>query len=206
MLTVKYSIATFVWFGRNGEDLPMASSSSRLRFAHTTRLVRDLEPMLAFYCDVLGFQVTNRGMAGDAELAFVSQDPNEHHQIVFIQGIEATDPQFMFVDHLAFRTGSIDDLRAIQADLERAGVEGVAQVSHGNAWSLYFTDPEGNGLECFVDSPFHVAQPYLEGLDLSQSDDEIEAATRADIEGKPEFKPMEQWRAEFTAVLDGSEG
>ena len=44
--------------------------------------------------------------------------------------------------------------------LAAAAVDSVIPVSHGNAWSLYFTDPEGNGLECFVDSPFHVAQPY----------------------------------------------
>ena len=27
------------------------------------------------------------------------------------------------------------------------GVEGILQICHGNAWSLYFSDCEGNGLE-----------------------------------------------------------
>jgi catechol-2,3-dioxygenase len=174
----------------------------RLSLSHTTMSVRDLDAMLAFYCDVLGFRVTNRGEVGpDTEMAFISQDPSEHHQIVFITG-PTGEHQFVMADHLAFRTGSLDDLRTIGARLEQAGVEGVIPISHGNAWSLYFTDPEGNGLECFVDAPFHVAQPHADGLDLTSSDDEIEATTRSTIESLPEFRPLEQWQHEFAARLD----
>ena len=110
------------------------------------------------------------------------------------------------VDHLAFRTGSLDDLRAIGASLVEAGVEGVIPISHGNAWSLYFTDPEGNGLECFVDSPFHVAQPHADGVDLAATDEEIEAATRATIENLPEFQPLEEWQAAFASRLAAEDG
>ena len=134
------------------------SSSPRLSLSHTTLAVRDLDAMLDFYREVLGFVVTNRGEApGGSEMAFISQDPAEHHQIVFISGLPGTDRQFVMLDHLAFRTNSLDDLRAIGVRLEEAGVDGVIPISHGNAWPVYFTDPEGNGLECFVDSPFHAA-------------------------------------------------
>ena len=181
-------------------------ATPRLSLSHTTIAVRDLETMVAFYTDVLGFHVTNRGAPGPGqpELAFLSQDPSEHHQMVFIEGMTPPDHEIVIADHLAFRTGSLDDLRAIGERLAEAGVENVAPVSHGNAWSLYFNDPEGNGLECFVDSPFHVAQPYLEGLDLGASNDEIEATTRAELEDKPEFQPIEAWRADFSAQLDAS--
>ncbi len=183
------------------------TSPPRLRLSHTTIAVRDLETMLAFYCDVLGFQVTNRGSAGpDTDLAFISQDPNEHHQIVFIEGLPVGEHQFVLADHLAFRTGTLDELRTIGDRLDAAGVTDVIPISHGNAWSLYFNDPEGNGLECFVDSPFHVAQPYAEGLDLTASNDEIEAATRAELADKPEFQPLEAWRAGFASQLDGTAG
>ena len=178
------------------------STRPRLRLSHSTIAVKDLETMIAFYGDVLGFHVTNRGeVPGGGEMAFVSQDPSEHHQIVFVAGPTA-EHQFVMADHLAFRTGSLDDLRAIGDRLEAAGVEGVIPISHGNAWSLYFTDPEGNGLECFVDSPFHVAQPYADGLDLSSSNDEIEADTRAKLEDKPEFQPLEEWQTAFASQLD----
>ena len=177
-------------------------SPPRLTLAHATLAVSDLDTMLAFYCDVLGFRVTNRGEPGDGtELVFISQDPNNHHQIVMVAGLQPADHAFVLVDHFAFRTGTLDDLRSIQANLDHAGIEGVIPISHGNAWSLYFNDPEGNGLECFVDSPFHVAQPYGGPLDLASSDDAIESATRADIEEKPEFRPMQQWQDEFTSAL-----
>jgi len=66
---------------------------------------------------------------------------------------------------------------------------------------LYFTDPDGNGLECFVDSPFHVAQPYADGLDLAATDAEIEATTRDKISSLPEFQDFSAWRAALAARL-----
>jgi catechol-2,3-dioxygenase len=166
--------------------------------------VDDLDAMLAFYCEVLGFHVTNRGDPGDgSEMAFISQDPNDHHQIVFVSGQTTPPHGFVMADHLAFRTGSLDELRAVGARLSAAGVDDAIPISHGNAWSLYFNDPEGNGLECFVDSPFHVAQPFADSLDLDATDDEIEAITRARLDGLPEFRPIEQWRQDFAEQLDG---
>ena len=110
----------------------------------------------------------------------------------------------MLADHLAFRTGTLDDLRAIGLRLAEAGIDSVIPISHGNAWSLYFTDPEGNGVECFVDSPFHVAQPYGDGLDLSTSDDEIEATTRGKVESLPGTQAFAAWRADMTQRLGAS--
>ena len=179
-------------------------SPARLSLSHTTVAVRDIDAMLDFYCEVLGFVVTNRGEAGEgSQMAFVSQDPTEHHQLVFVSGLPETEHQFVMADHMAFRTGTLDDLRAIGARLDEAGVQGVIPINHGNAWSLYFNDPEGNGLECFVDSPFHVAQPFADGFDLSADDTTIEAETRAKIESDPEFQPMSDWQTQFRARLDG---
>ena len=181
--------------------------SPRLTLSHTTISVSDLDLVVAFYCDVLGFQITNRAKVGDdSEVAFISQDPSEHHQIVFVSGQAVPQHDFVMTDHLAFRTGSLDELRSIGARLAEAGVDGVIPICHGNAWSLYFTDPEGNGLECFVDSPFHVAQPHAAPLDLDASDQEIEATTRSTIESLPEFEPLEEWQAEFAARLAGPRG
>ena len=116
------------------------ASSPRLSLSHATVAVRDLDAMLDFYCGVLGFAVTNRGAVGEGEMAFISQDPTEHHQMVFVSGLPDTEHQFVMADHMAFRTGSLDDLRAIGARLDEAGVEGVIPINHGNAWSLYFND------------------------------------------------------------------
>jgi catechol 2,3-dioxygenase len=170
----------------------------RLTLAHATLAARDLDRLSAFYRDVLGFHVTNRGpVPGGSEIAFLSQDPSAHHQIAMVGGLEPPNTGFVMVDHLAFRTSTLDDLRALRAKLEAAGVEGILPVCHGNAWSLYFDDCEGNGVECFVDTPFHVAQPFARGFDLDQSDENIMEATRKLVESEPEFQPMAEWREEF---------
>jgi catechol-2,3-dioxygenase len=183
-------------------DLNM-SHAPRLTLSHTTLAVQNLDKMLAFYGDVLGFHLTNQGEVPDGgRLAFISQDPNNHHQIVLIEGKESPEQGFVLADHMAFRTDDLDDLRALRTALTAAGIDPILPICHGNAWSLYFNDPEGNGLECFVDSPFHVAQPFVKGFDLDQSDADIAASTQALIESEPEFQTMAQWRASFEARLN----
>lgn len=177
--------------------------TGRLQLGHATIAVRDLDAMVGFYTEVLGFHLTNRGepMPDMGEMAFLSQDPTAHHQIVLVATPEPPQRAFVLADHLAFRTGTLADLRLIGERLTAADVTPIP-VSHGNAWSLYFTDPEGNGLECFVDTPFHVAQPYGDRLDLSATDDDIEALTRSKLEGLPEFQPFDEWRRALAARLD----
>lgn len=179
----------------------------RLTLGHATLAARDLDLMVAFYCDVLGFHVTNRGepAPGMGDMVFLSQDPTAHHQVVLVHTPEPAPRGFVLADHLAFRTGTLDDLRAIGRRLEAAAVAHVIPISHGNAWSLYFNDPEGNGLECFVDTPFHVAQPYGGRLDLTASDADVEATTRAAIESLPEFQPFDDWRRAMAQQLDASD-
>lgn len=178
------------------------ASRPRLSLGHSTLLARDMNTLIAFYCDALGFHVTNRGKVGeDAELAFLSQDPAHHHQIAMVSGSPVPERAFMMVDHLAFRTGTLDDLRTLHASLTTAGVNDILPICHGNAWSLYFTDPEGNGVECYVDTPFHVAQPAAESFDLTLSDEEILDVTKKQFSGSPEFRPMEQWCEEFDKTL-----
>ena len=176
----------------------------RLVMGHSTLAARDVEALHRFYCDVLGFEVTNRGPVPDGmEIVFLSQDGGAHHQIAMVGGASTPPGDFVMVDHLAFRTATLADLRLIHANLVAAGVEGILQIDHGNAWSLYFKDPEGNGVECYVDSPFHVAQPNAGSFDIGATDEQIEQATRERIEGSPEFQLMKDWQAQFARLLDG---
>lgn len=175
----------------------------RLTVGHSTLAARDLEALQQFYCDVLGFEVTNRGpIPHDQEIVFLSQDSSAHHQIAMVGGAMTADSDFVMVDHLAFRTSSLDDLRTIHANLLDAGITDILQIDHGNAWSLYFNDPEGNGVETYVDTPFHVAQPYASTWDINATDAEIEANTRRELADKPEFQPMKDWSANLARRLD----
>ena len=190
----------------HGSDLRGSRNEQRPRLVmgHSTLAARDLDALQAFYCDVLGFEVTNRGPVGEdgVELAFLSQDPTQHHQIAMVQGALTSPSNFVMVDHLAFRTGSLDDLRIIKANLDDAGVEDILQIDHGNAWSLYFKDPEGNGVETYVDTSFHVAQPYAGAWDINVSNEEIERTTREALENQPEFQLMKDWAMTFAKRLD----
>ena len=55
----------------------------------------------------------------------------------------------------------------------------MRRMDHGNAWSLYFRDPEGNRLEMFCDTQWYIEQPCLEDLDLSLPAEEIRARSDA---------------------------
>lgn len=69
-------------------------------------------------------------------------------------------------------------------------------LNHGNALSIYFADPEGNTVEVYVDTPFYVAQPHGDPLDL-EVDAEILAETEAICRADPTFMPLDQWQAQF---------
>ncbi len=161
--------------------------------------------MIEFYSRVLGFELSDRGPLGmhDAEIIFMSQTARHHHQVAFITG--RNEPgRSNSVHHVAFRSrGTLDDLRSLKDQLEvEPGVTGIRPLCHGNAWSVYFSDPEGNGVEIFIDTPWHVAQPQGKPLDLSKSNDEIIEWTVASFKDEPEFGSLEdfyQARAEHLA-------
>src|SRR3546814_14306532 len=139
--------------------------------------VRDRAAMEAFYADVLGLKVTDRGTFNGRDLVFLSGSPREHHQIVLASG-RNDGPGVNVLNQISLKAGSLDSLRALSGRLAEAGVpaDDVAPVDHGTAWSLYFPDPDGNRVEAYTATPWYVPQPAAERLDLSLSDVEIAAA------------------------------
>lgn len=174
-----------------------------LKLSHAFINVADLDKVVPFYTDVLGFQVTDRGLLrGEVEAVFMSQDPENHHQIALantLKGGEATRN----MAHVAFRMETIGDLRDLKKRLASEGIDVRREVSHGNAWSLYFTDPEGNGVECFVDTPFHVSQPQGKPTDIDLDDDALLEKTRADFQDEPEFGAYTDWQEALRRKLAG---
>lgn len=143
------------------------------RLSHLEIVVEEMEPMERFYIDLLGFEVTDRSeRRGDGEMVFFSQDPDEHHQLVLRQSVrEAARPELL--DHIAFRVGSLTDLRVVLGAAVESQLEHIETVSHGSTWSIYVRDPEANRVEFFVDTPWPVAQPCRFDIDLSLSDAEL---------------------------------
>ena len=109
---------------------------------------------------------------------------------------------FNVINQISFRTGSLDDLRAMKESLEDEGVQEFRQVSHGNAWSIYFADPEDNRIEIFVDSPWYIDQPAGEPIDLAESNEAIIAATKSHVQTQPGYGSLADWRSEMAKTLE----
>jgi len=175
----------------------------KLEVAHAVLYVHDVDRMIDFYSRVLGFEVTDRGPLGKGEIVFLSQVANHHHQVAFITG-RGEPSASNNVNHVAFRSsGTLGQLRDLKKALEaEPGVSRIMPLTHGNAWSIYFDDPEHNGVEVFIDTPWHVRQPQGRPLDLDASDEQIVATTQDQFRDEPEFGSIEEFyrrRAEHLA-------
>ena len=58
-------------------------------------------------------------------------------------------------------------------------------IDHGLAWSLYFDDPEKNGIEVYVDAPWYITQPFGKLMDFNKPDDELIRDTEAMVRAEP---------------------
>lgn len=170
-----------------------------LTFSHMGYFVSDLERMASFYCDVLGFYQTDRGMLGRRELRFFSRNPHEHHQIVLMTGRAEDQPTT--INQISFRVGSLEELRTVYARLVEAKTPELDPATHGNAWSVYFPDPEGNRIEIYTDSEWYVTQPCKVPVDLSRPAEELRAENEAMCRKLPGFKPIAEWQAEMRAMM-----
>lgn len=160
--------------------------------------------MLKFYCDLFGFQISDQvePQEDGHEAAFLTADPNMHHQLVIAKG-RPEDDNFSTVQQLSFRVEALDDVRQFWKVLaEMPQVERMYTTTHGNAWSVYFWDPEGTRVEIYADTPWHCAQPCGEPLDLSQSDEEIYAYTEALVKGMESYAPFPDWRRGMAEKMD----
>jgi catechol-2,3-dioxygenase len=182
----------------------MAPPPTALSFSHFGIFVVDLAKMRDFYCRVLGFRETDRGVARGRPIVFLSRDAREHHQIVLCEGRSGSLDDRV-INQISLRTDSLASLRRLLEAVRREPeVSDINPTDHGNAWSLYFRDPERNRIEVFVDAPWYVEQPRVDPLDLAQSDEAIMRRTRANVEAHPSFRPYAEWRAEFAKKLEGA--
>ncbi len=181
------------------------NSPPNAQFSHTGFLVRDLDTMIAFYTRVLGLVVTDRGpYYKGGEIAFMSRSAGEHHQVVLASG--RTDAlHASTINQLSFRVDSLEDLQTFHRRLLTEAVDEYAPRNHGNAWSIYFADPEGNRIELYAATPWHVQQPFGRPLDLSLSAAAIRQATHALLADNPTLIGQAAWAQAFEARLKASE-
>lgn len=125
----------------------------RVRIGHVHLKVSNLEKALAFYCGVLGFEVTQH-YGSDA--AFISAGGYHHHiglNTWESRGGSRPPTGATGLYHLAIlyptRAALADALRR----LLKAGVPVEGASDHGVSEALYLRDPDGNGVELYWDRP-----------------------------------------------------
>ena len=82
------------------------------------------------------------------------------------------------IQQISFKVPSIQDLREYKKRIDQANLKIDRIVSHGNAFGMYFFDPEGNRIELYYRTGFPVPQPHGDPLDLSKSDEELLSEAR----------------------------
>ena len=172
-----------------------------IAFSHVGIYVTNLDRMVDFYTRFLGFVVSDRGTSsGEHGIVFMTRDPSEHHQLVMAAGRPADTP-FNVVNQISFRVDSLRTLRELHAGLKNEPVTILGPVTHGNALSVYFLDPEGNRIELLIDTPWYVPQPMRIPVDLSLPDDQLWAWIEERIRTMPGFKPRAEWQADIAQKL-----
>ena len=95
------------------------SARAKLSFSHMGVFVTDINKMVDFYTRVLGLVVSDRDVRKDGtEIAFMTLDPREHHQVVFATGRPA-DFNYNVIQQLSFRAPSLSALRETYVALKR---------------------------------------------------------------------------------------
>ena len=129
------------------------SIDPRTRIGHVHLTVSDLDRSLAFYRDVLGFEVTSH-YGRDA--VFVSAGGYHHHiGLNTWAGRGAPQPPAGTTGLYHFAI-LFPDRTALAAAVRRvidAGVPLEGASDHGVSEAIYLRDPDGNGIELYRDRP-----------------------------------------------------
>ena len=137
---------------------------------HVGIYCRDLARMREFYSGYLGLTIADEE---PGRVCFLSAAPEaEHHELVLVQ---AKDPEEKTrnMQQVSFKVKSLDGVRTYYHRLRKEGMKIDRTVTHGNACSVYFFDPEDNRVELYFTTPFIVRQPFGEHIDWERSDEEL---------------------------------
>ncbi|HLE13547.1 MAG TPA: VOC family protein [Anaerolineales bacterium] len=113
--------------------------------------VSNLERAISFYRDRLGFQVIER----QERVASLSASGQPPHQIRLVErpGAAPKPPRTTGLFHLAIRLPGRSALANLLLHMIQEHVNLQGASDHRVSEALYLSDPDGNGLELYVDRP-----------------------------------------------------
>ena len=121
------------------------------RVGHVHLKVADLNRAIAFYGDVLGFAVMQRY---GPQAAFLSAGGYHHHiglNTWESAGATPPPPGHTGLYHTAFLYPDRASLAAVLRRVLAAGIPLDGAADHGVSEAIYLRDPDGNGVELYVD-------------------------------------------------------
>jgi catechol 2,3-dioxygenase len=124
-----------------------------VRIGHVHLKVADLERSLAFYRDVLGFEVTQRI---GSQAAFLSAGGYHHHiglNTWESAGGKPPPPGTTGLYHVAILYPTRAELAVALRRLLEAKVPLEGASDHGVSEAIYLRDPDNNGVELYWDKP-----------------------------------------------------
>ncbi|MCY4548208.1 MAG: VOC family protein [Defluviicoccus sp.] len=188
-------------FGANGGERFPGVSMFRVGM-----LAIDLDALAAFYETELGYLVTGRGLrpavgaVPAADVVYLTRDPDQIAQLVLVAGRPAELPSS--INQVTFRVPSLPALREVCARMyDHPEVDDYRPVDHGNSFSLYCNDPEGNTIELSRESAWYTPAPSAWPLDLSLSDEEVLKVSEARCHSVPGFMMRADWKARARSQL-----
>jgi catechol 2,3-dioxygenase len=125
----------------------------RVEIGHVHLKVADLERAIAFYRDVLGFELEQQ--MGD-EAAFLAAGGYHHHiglNTWQSRGGRPPPPGSTGLFHVAIRYPDRPTLAGALRRLLEAGVPIEGASDHGVSEAIYLRDPDENGIELYRDRP-----------------------------------------------------
>ncbi len=179
--------------GMNGVAICVGIGMPITRLNHAVLFVRDLAETVAFYRDVLGFEVVNMSPDGFDGAAFLraSGSTNDHDLGIFAIGSGAgpsgAGRTTVGLYHLAWEVDTLDELERVQTRLAEAGALAGAS-DHGTTKSLYGKDPNGIEFEIvwlipadLLDDVALEARKSIRPLDLAKEKQRYGATTRGGV-------------------------
>lgn len=133
--------------------MPEYTIPAETTIGHVHLKVADLERALHFYCDVLGFTLTQRY---GAQAAFLAAGGYHHHLGLNTWQSEGGSPPprgATGLYHLAILYPTRRDLAVALQRVLDAGIPLDGASDHGVSEALYLRDPDQNGVELYRDRP-----------------------------------------------------
>ena len=120
---------------------------------HVVLRVTNRDAAEKFYGGLLGLPICARFDENGMRMAFFTLGNHHDFAVMEVSGEGSSRSETATgLHHVAFKIGTnLDELREAKAMLEAAGIKSNP-VDHEVTKSLYFEDPDGNGIELYVDA------------------------------------------------------